>query len=120
VLVLLMRIAARVVVLAVAIAITAWIVPNIEVSGGLLAYLWIALLFAVVNALLGPILHLLALPLTVLTFGLFALVVNAALLGITALLTTQLDVDGFLTAVVSALLISLLSWVLTFFVPDPA
>jgi len=115
----LVRILLRLVVLAVAIGLTAWIVPDLHITGGFLAYLWIALLFALVNAVLGPLLHLLALPLTALTLGLFALVVNAALLGITAALTDHLDIDGFFPAVWSALLISLFSWLLNFFVPDP-
>ena len=64
-----------------------WLLPDVTVDGGFFTYLWIALLFAVVNAILGPILHLLALPITAITLGLFALVVNAALVGITAALT---------------------------------
>jgi putative membrane protein len=115
----LVRMLIRLVVLAVAIGLTAWLIPDVDVTGGVFAYLWIALLFALVNALLGPILHLLALPLTALTLGLFALVVNAALLGITAALTDHLDIDGFFTAVFAALLIALFSWLLNVFVPEP-
>ena len=115
----LVRILLRLVVLAVAIGLTTWILPDVDVTGGFLTYLWIALLFALVNALLGPILHLLALPLTALTLGLFALVVNAALLGITALLTDSLDIDGFFTAVFASILISLFSWLLGLFIRDP-
>ena len=49
--------------------------------GGFGTYLWIGLLFGVVNAIVGPILRLLSLPFVLLTLGLFLLVVNAALLG---------------------------------------
>src|SRR4051794_41880154 len=62
-------------------------------------FLWIALIFAVVNAFIGPIVRLLSLPFVVLTLGLFLLVVNAALLGLTALLTDRLEGDGFFAAV---------------------
>ena len=72
--------------------------PNEELLGGYGTYLWIGLLFGVVNAIVGPILRLLSLPFVVLTLGLFLLVVNAALLGLTALLTDRLPVDGFITA----------------------
>ena len=114
----LLRILLRLVVLACAIGLTTWLLPDVDVDGGVFTYLWIALLFAAVNAVLGPILHLIALPITALTLGLFALVVNAALLGITALLTDDLDIDGFFTAVVAALLISLFSWLLNLLVRD--
>jgi putative membrane protein len=73
-------------------------------------YLWIGLLFGVVNAVVGPILRLLSLPFVVLTLGLFLLVVNAALLGLTALLTDRLEVDGFLTAVLGGLILAVVGW----------
>jgi len=74
-------------------------------------YLWIGLIFGVVNAIVGPILRLLSLPFVVLTLGLFLLVVNAALLGITALITDRLTVDGFLTAVLGGLILAVVSWI---------
>jgi putative membrane protein len=73
-------------------------------------YLWIGLLFGVVNAVVGPILRLLSLPFVVLTLGLFLLVVNAALLGITALITDRLQVDGFITAVLGGLVLAIVGW----------
>jgi len=73
-------------------------------------YLWIGLLFGVVNAIVGPILRLLSLPFVVLTLGLFLLVVNAALLGLTALLTDRLDIDGFFTALIGGLILAIVSW----------
>ena len=99
--------------LAVAIVLTTWLLPDIRVDGGPVTYLWIAVLFTAVNVLLGPLLHLLALPLTALTLGLFALVVNAALLGITAGLSSHLSIDSFGAAVAGALLISVLSALLS-------
>jgi len=114
----LIRILLRLAVLACAIGLTTWLLPDVEIDGGFFTYLWIALLFALVNAILGPILHLLALPITALTLGLFALVVNAALLGLTALLSPDFHVDGFFTAVLAALLISVFSWLLNMFVRD--
>lgn len=113
------RILVRLVVLAVAIWLTAWILPGVDVNGGALTYLWVALLFGLVNAVLGPVLRLVALPFTIVTLGLFALVVNAALLGITAAITDRLEVDGFWIAVLAALLISIFSALLGHFVPEP-
>jgi putative membrane protein len=82
---------------------------SVEVNGGIVPLLGVAALFGLVNGLLGPLLRLLSLPLLLVTFGLFALVINAALLGITAGLTDALEVGGFLSAVVAALLISTVS-----------
>ncbi|RZS89649.1 putative membrane protein [Motilibacter rhizosphaerae] len=104
-----MRLLVRWLVLAVAIWLATALIPGIEVRGGAGTYLWVALLFGLVNAVVGPVLRLLALPFTVLTLGLFALVVNAALLGITARLTEHLDVSGFWSAVAAAVVISLAS-----------
>lgn len=96
-------------VLAAGIAVAAALVPGIDVTGGFVVYLWLGLLFGVVNAILGPILHLLALPLTVITLGLFALVVNGVLLATTAGLSSHLDVGGFLGTILGALVISIVT-----------
>ncbi|SEP29030.1 phage holin family protein [Trujillonella endophytica] len=74
-------------------------------------WLWIALIFAVVNAVVGPILRLLGLPFVLLTLGLFLLVINAALLGLTAALTDRLDVTSFGSAVAGGLLLAIGGWV---------
>ena len=83
-------------VVAAAIAITAWLLPSVEVDGGPVSLLRVALLFGLVNALIGTLLRLVSLPLTLMTFGLFGLVINGILLAITAGLTDVLDVGGFL------------------------
>ena len=85
--------------------------PNEELLGGFGTYLWIGLLFGVVNAIVGPIMRLLSLPFVVLTLGLFLLVVNAALLGLTALITDRLQVDGFFTALLGGLILAIAGWV---------
>jgi putative membrane protein len=74
-------------------------------------YLWIALLFALVNAVVGPVLRLLSFPFVLVTLGLFLLVVNAALLGITAAITDRLQVDGFGPAIVGGLLLAIGGWI---------
>ncbi|WP_346620687.1 phage holin family protein [Blastococcus montanus] len=78
--------------------------------GAVGTFLWIALVFALINAVVGPILRLLALPFVLLTLGLFLLVINAALLGLTAALTDRLTVDGFATAVLGGLLLAIGGW----------
>jgi putative membrane protein len=107
----------RVVVLAVIIYAVTRLVSGIHVipnPAGPLGkpgtYLWIALLFALVNSILGPLIRLLSLPFVILTLGLFLLVINAAMLGITAALSDRLNIDGFVPAVLGGLLIALFSW----------
>ena len=99
--------------LAIAFWITASLVDSVDIDGGVLTLIGIAAVFGLVNAIIGPLLRLLSLPLMLITFGLFALVINAALLGITAGLVDALDVGGFFSCVVAAFLISVISAAVT-------
>ena len=74
-------------------------------------YLWIGLIFGVVNAIVGPVLRLLSLPFVLLTLGLFLLIINAALLGLTAALTDRLTITGFGTAVIGGLILAVAGWI---------
>ena len=87
------------------------VIPNLDGPlGEYGTYLWIGLIFGLVNAIVGPVLRLLSLPFVVLTLGLFLLVVNAALLGLTAALTDRMTIDGFGTAVLGGLILAVASW----------
>jgi putative membrane protein len=78
-----------------------------NVSGGFWAYLWIAALFGVVNAILGTLLRLLTLPLMVVTLGLFSIIVNAALLKVIDAISSQLTIDHFFwTAIWAAIILA--------------
>ena len=107
----LFRFAVRLVVLGAIIGLVATIVPGIHVHGGGGWLLWIAFIFALVNLILGPIFLLLSIPLIIVTLGFFLLVINAAMLAITAGLTSHLDVDGFWNAVLGGLLITVFSMI---------
>ncbi len=69
-----------------------------------------ALLLGVVNAIIRPIAVVLTLPLTLLSLGLFLLVINAAMLGLVALLLGGFSISGFWTALGASLMVSLTSW----------
>jgi putative membrane protein len=84
-------------------------VPGIHVRG-LLTLLLAAIIFGLVNAVVRPVLVVLSFPLTLLTLGLFLLVVNAAMLGLTALLLPGFQVDGFWAALFGAIVVSVVSW----------
>lgn len=113
----LLRLLIRFVVLALIIGLVAGLLSGIHVHGGFITLLWIALLFSLVNLILGPILRLLSLPFIIVTFGLFLLVIDAALLGLTALLTSRLDIDGFWWAVLGGALIAFFSWLAEIILP---
>ncbi len=97
---------------ALAIGVAAQVLPGIQVDG-LWAASVAALLLGLVNATLRPILLLLTLPLTVVTLGLFALVVNGAMLALVASVVKGVHVAGFGSAVLGAILISLVGSLLT-------
>jgi putative membrane protein len=103
----LLRLLLRILALAVIIGLTAAIVPGIHVHGGVGWLVVVAIVFAVVNAVLGPVFILFGLPLIVLTFGAFLFVVNALLLAITAGLSDHLDVDNVGSALLGGLLITI-------------
>lgn len=100
------------VVLSVAIGVAAWIVPGVDVHGGFGTLLWLAVLFALVNTIVGSVVRVLAFPLILLTFGLASFAVTVAMFALTAKLSDSLDLDGFWPAVGAALLVSILSSVL--------
>ena len=105
-----MRTIGKLLVIALAVWVVAAVVPGVHVRDGVVNYLVIAVIFAVVNVLVRPVLKLLSFPLLLLTLGLFLIVINAAMFGLTAMLTSRLDIDGFGPAVVSALVISVITW----------
>jgi putative membrane protein len=103
----------RWVVLAVAFAVTAWLIDGVTIHGGVVDYLWLALLFGIVNAVLGTIVRIFTLPLTIVTLGLFSIVVNALMLEITAALSGALEIDSFFwTAILAAITLSVVSVIL--------
>lgn len=99
-------------ILAVAIAAVASVAPEVNIDGGVLVLLGAAAVVGLVNVLLGPLLRLLSLPLTVMTFGLFGLVVNGLLLAVAAAVSDGLEVGGPLGVVVAALVVSIVATIL--------
>jgi putative membrane protein len=97
---------------ALAIGVAAQVLPGIQVDGPWAAIV-AALLLGFVNATLRPILLLLTLPITVLTLGVFALVVNGAMLALVAALVKGVHVAGFGSAVLGGVVISLVGSLLT-------
>jgi putative membrane protein len=107
----------RVLINAAAIYLAASIVPGIEIRDVLTA-LGAGLVLGLINAVVRPVLVVLTLPVTILTLGLFLVVLNALCLWLTAQVVKGFEVQGFWPAVLGALLISVVSWILTAFVSD--
>ncbi len=109
-------IAIRFLINAAALFVADALVGGIHISGWP-SYAVMAAVFGLVNAIAKPALQLLTCPLILLTLGLFLLVVNAAILGIAAWLSDQLGanvtVDGFGPALVGAIIISVVSWIIS-------
>jgi putative membrane protein len=100
---------ARLIAVAVALIVTSWIIPGLDITGGPIALLGVAALFGIVTALLGPVLRLLTLPLNIATLGLFTLVVNGILLAVVAGLSSHLQLGGFLSTILAALVLSIVA-----------
>lgn len=105
-----MYILARWLVSALALMATAYLVPGISVSS-FYAALIVALVVGFLNAIVRPILIILTLPITILTFGLFVLVINGAMLMIASSLIDGFHVDTWVGAIVGALVMAVMSWI---------
>ncbi|WP_369196852.1 phage holin family protein [Streptomyces djakartensis] len=110
-----------------ALAVAVWLLDKITLTGDSTAkeigtLIVVALLFGLVNFLVKPVVNLLSLPLLILTLGLFTLIVNALMLLLTSWLAGAFDlsfhVEGFWTAVLGGLIISVVSWALNVVLPD--
>ncbi len=113
-----MKLIIRLVINAVALWAAAQLVSGIHLTGEIGGILIVALIFGLINAIIGPILKILSLPFILVTLGLFTLVINGLLLWLTAWLSSNLDVSNFGAAFWGALVISLVSWVLSAFLKD--
>jgi putative membrane protein len=110
-----------------ALAVAVWLLDKITLTGDSTGkkagtLIIVALIFGLVNFLVKPVVKLLSLPLLILTLGLFTLIVNALMLLLTSWLADKFDlsfhVEGFWTAVLGGLIISIVSWALHVVLPD--
>lgn len=129
-----MRIATWLITNAIALAVATWLVGGIyfdgptsgmaEIKHKLLPLLLVALVLGIVSAWVKPILTFVAFPFILLTFGLLLLVINAAMLGLTAWILGPTEigfhVDGFWAAVLGGIIISIVGWALDRVWPESA
>jgi putative membrane protein len=109
----------RIVINAVALWLADLIVPGLTVSDNFGALLLVAVVFGLVNAFIKPIVQILSCPITILTLGLFTLVINALMLMLTGWLTGgRISTETFWAALLGALIISVISTILSWFLVD--
>ena len=104
-----MRVLLRLVSGALAFWAATTLISGITVIGGVKTYLWVAFLFGIINGLIGSLVKLLTLPAILLSLGLFAFVINAAMLMLTARWSDKLDINNFWSALFASLIISIVT-----------
>lgn len=112
-----MQILINLIVSGIVVLISAYILPGVKVDGFLTAVV-VAVLLSVVNTFIRPVILLLTLPLTILTLGLFSLVINALMVMLVGAIIPGFKVDGILWAIVFSIVLSLVSSVVNKVVPD--
>jgi len=112
----------RLLVNAAALWVATHLVPGVSYAGGWLSFLGVALVFGFVNAFIRPVAKILTFPLIIVTFGIFSLVVNGLMLWLTSSLSAALDlgfhVSGFWSAFFGALIVSVVSTLLSMMVTE--
>ncbi len=119
-----MKFIIRIIINAIALWLTALLIPAIQLSESLWGVLLVAVIFGIVNALLRPIIKLLSLPITIITLGLFTLVINTLMLLVTAAIAgNYLSITGglfekFMWAFLASIVISIISVILNSLIKD--
>lgn len=113
-----MKLIIRLIINAIALWAAAQLVNGIELTDQIGGILIVALIFGVINAILGPILKILSFPFILVTLGLFTLVINGLLLWLTSAFTSYLSLSGFWAAFWGALVVSIVSWLLSALLKD--
>ena len=93
---------------ALAIIFIAWLLPGIEVSSFVSALI-VAIVLGLINVFIKPILMFITLPLNIITLGLFTLIINAFLLWLAGYLSPGFEVEGFWSALLGSIILSVLS-----------
>lgn len=107
-----MRFLLRLLLNGVAILVAAALINGVHLSGAPAA-LMAGVILGLINAIIRPVLKILTFPITILTLGLFTLVINAVCFALTAWVVDGFEIDGPVPAFVGALLVSIVSWLLS-------
>ena len=114
----------RLAINAIALYLAVLILPGLDLSGGVISLLWVALIFGLVNALLGPLLKFLSCGLIVVTLGLFTLVINTFLFWLTYVISQSLGLGLMIfdpvwwNAFLGAVVVSIVSFIMSMILKD--
>ena len=112
----------RWVINAIALFLAVYLVPGVNLQGGWVSIIWLALIFGLVNAFLRPLLKLLTCPLIILTLGLFTLLINTFLFWLTSQVGQAFGIgftiDGFWPAFLGGLVVTVVSVILSLILKD--
>lgn len=100
----------------IAIIFTAYLIRGFEVT--ITGAVFGSIILGIINSIIRPVVLLLTLPINIITLGLFTLVVNGLMLWLTSSVIKGFDIQGFGTAIIAALILSLFSFIISFFVKD--
>ena len=106
----LLRFLLRIVFAAIGLAVAAHFVPGVRYAN-VVSLVEAALLLGIVNAILRPILFVLTLPLTIISLGLWLLILNAAMIGLVSWLIKGFQVDNLVAAILAAIVTGVVSWI---------
>ena len=104
-----MKLLMRWAVLAFSMWVATTVITGIKIDGGFTTYFWVAMIFGLINAFIGSIVKVLTFPISIVTFGLFIFVVNAAMLKLTDIWSTKLEITNFWSAIFAAVIISIIT-----------
>jgi len=104
-----MKLVARLAINVLALFVVAYLVPGFHLAGFWTAVV-AAVVIGVVNTFIRPIVQIIALPISILTFGIAALVINVLLFWGASMLVPGFTIDSFLTAFIASIVLSLISW----------
>jgi putative membrane protein len=112
----------RWVINAIALYLAVYLVPGVNLEGGWVSIIWLALIFGLINAFLRPLLKLLTCPLIILTLGLFTLLINTFLFWLTSQVGQAFGIgftiDGFWPAFLGGLVVTVVSVIMSLILKD--
>ena len=114
----------RWVINAIALYLAVWLLPGIDLEGGLISIVWLALILGLINALLAPLLKFLTCPLILLTLGLFTLVINSFVFWLTSVIGQSFDLGLIINdpvwwnAFLGGLIVTIVSVAMTMILKD--
>lgn len=111
-----MRILISIIINTIAVLLTAYILPGIHIATFWTALL-VAIVLGIVNAILRPIIFILTLPINILTLGLFSFVIMGLLVYLVSAIVPGFKVDNFWWAILFAIIVALINWILNAFLP---